>query len=170
MWSLSFTLFLYHQVCQGSDSGGRHRLFGEKVPWGDLRYRSGPLEVTGTFLRCPLACRRFRSTLARLAEWCSALGKEKGKGGRRSDQIRPRTYLPCRPPFPLNPVRRRAPFRFAGRGWRCTARAFMNRQGRHWPVRVGLQNGISVSPGRETNYYPFFCSPIKKILLLHFQK
>lgn len=45
MRSVSFTLRLYHQVCQGSDLGGGHRLFGEKVPGGDLRYRSGPLEV-----------------------------------------------------------------------------------------------------------------------------
>ena len=60
-----------------------------------------------------LAGRRFRSTLTRLAEWCIALGNEKGKDGRRPDQIRPRHYSPRRPSFPLVRPAGAAPFRLA---------------------------------------------------------
>ena len=42
--------------------------------------KDSSLKVCRNGFLCPLAGRRFRSTLARLAEWCNALGKEKGKG------------------------------------------------------------------------------------------
>ena len=58
-----------------------------------------------------LASRGFRSTLARLAEWCGALGEEKRKDGRRPERIRPRHCPPRRPSFPLvRPAVRTIPF------------------------------------------------------------
>ena len=64
---------------------------------------------------CTLAGRRFRSLTAFACGRMRRARKIKGKGGRRPERIRPRHHPPRRPPFPLNPVRRRAPFRLAGR-------------------------------------------------------
>ena len=60
---------------------------------------------------CALASRGFRSTLTRLAEWCNALGKKRGKDGRRRKGCWPRHHPPRRPSFYPSFVRRQAPFR-----------------------------------------------------------
>ena len=45
---------------------------------------------------CALASRRFRSTLTRLAEWCNAIGKERGKNGRRQGGMETTASRSCR--------------------------------------------------------------------------